>query len=70
MVPNSPEALQTVLKQARDQGIIVVSHEATGIENVDIDIEAFDNAAYGSEIMENLARCMGGRASTCSSSAA
>lgn len=60
VVPNSPEALSAVLKQARDQGIIVVSHEATGIENVDIDIEAFDNASYGSEIMDNLADCMGG----------
>lgn len=60
VVPNSPEALGSVLKQARDQGIIVVAHEATGIENVDIDIEAFDNASYGSEIMDNLGECMGG----------
>ncbi|GGD69137.1 autoinducer 2 ABC transporter substrate-binding protein [Microbacterium murale] len=60
VVPNSPEALANVLGQARDQGIIVVSHEATGMENVDIDIEAFDNASYGSEIMDNLGECMGG----------
>ena len=60
VVPNSPEALESVLKQARDQGIIVVSHEASGITNVDIDIEAFDNASYGSEIMDNLGECMGG----------
>jgi simple sugar transport system substrate-binding protein len=60
VVPNSPEALESVLKQAQDQGIIVVAHEATGIKNVDIDIEAFDNASYGSEIMDNLAECMGG----------
>jgi len=61
VVPNSPEALDSVLKQARDQGIIVVSHEATGIKNVDVDIEAFDNASYGSEIMDNLGECMGGK---------
>jgi simple sugar transport system substrate-binding protein len=60
VVPNSPEALANVLAQAREQGIIVVSHEATGMENVDIDIEAFDNASYGSEIMDNLGECMGG----------
>ena len=60
VVPNSPEALSNVLAQAREQGIIVVSHEASGIENVDIDIEAFDNAAYGSQIMANLGECMGG----------
>ena len=61
VVPNSPEALANVLGQAREQGIIVVSHEATGMKNVDIDIEAFDNASYGSEIMDNLADCMGGK---------
>lgn len=58
VVPNSPEALANVLGQARDEGIIVVSHEATGMENVDIDIEAFDNISYGEEIMDNLAECM------------
>lgn len=59
VVPNSPEALQAVLGQARGQGIKVVSQEATGIQNVDIDIEAFDNAAFGEQIMQNLAQCMG-----------
>ncbi|WP_166997255.1 autoinducer 2 ABC transporter substrate-binding protein [Paramicrobacterium fandaimingii] len=59
VVPNSPKALETVLEQARGQGIIVVTHEAAGIENADIDIEAFDNKAYGAQIMDNLAQCMG-----------
>lgn len=49
-----------MLAQAKQQGIIVVAHEATGIENVDIDIEAFDNADYGADIMENLGQCMEG----------
>ncbi len=61
VVPNSPEALESALTKAREQGIIVVSHEATGMKNVDIDIEAFDNAAYGSDIMKNLGECMGGK---------
>jgi simple sugar transport system substrate-binding protein len=61
VVPNSPEALQDVLGQARATGIKVVSHEATGIQNVDIDIEAFDNAAFGTQIMQNLAQCMSGQ---------
>ena len=63
VVPNSPEALEDVLGQARAQGIIVVAHEASGIQNVDVDIEAFDNAAFGRQIMESLARCMGGQGS-------
>jgi len=58
VVPNDPASLSTVLKQAQDEGIIVVSHEASGIENVDVDIEAFDNASYGENIMTNLAECM------------
>ena len=60
VVPNSPEALSAVLEQARAQGIKVVSHEATGIKNVDADIEAFDNASYGVDIMKNLGECTGG----------
>lgn len=59
VVPNSPEALENVLAQARKQGIVVVSHEATGIKNVDVDIEAFDNAVYGEQIMDSLSSCMG-----------
>jgi simple sugar transport system substrate-binding protein len=59
VVPNSPEALEDILKQAREAGIIVVSHEAAGMVNVDADIEAFDNTWYGEQIMINLAQCMG-----------
>lgn len=60
VVPNSPESLETVLGQARKQGIIVVSHEAAGLKNSDVDIEAFDNASYGASMMDNMAKCMGG----------
>jgi simple sugar transport system substrate-binding protein len=63
VVPNSPEALEDVLGQARAKGIKVVSHEATGIQNVDVDIEAFDNAAFGTQIMQNLGQCMSGQGS-------
>lgn len=58
VVPNDVAGLATVLGDAKDKGIIVVAHEAAGIENVDIDIEAFENKAYGSQIMDNLAECM------------
>jgi simple sugar transport system substrate-binding protein len=59
VVPNSPEALEDIFKQARDAGVIVVTHEAAGMTNVDADIEAFDNTWYGAQIMTNLAACMG-----------
>src|SRR5262252_5232370 len=60
VVPNSPEALEDVLKQAREAGIKVVTHEASNQVNTDVDIEAFDNLAYGSHLMDQLALCMGG----------
>ena len=54
VVPFSVEAVEPVLKKARDRGIVVISHEASNIQNVDFDIEAFDNTAYGAKLMENL----------------
>src|SRR5215469_15453009 len=60
VVPNSPKALEEVLKQAREAGIKVVTHEASNQVNTDVDIEAFDNLAYGSHLMDELALCMGG----------
>ena len=60
VVPNSPEALEAVLKQARAAGIKVVTHEASNQVNTDVDIEAFDNLAFGSYLMDQLASCMGG----------
>ena len=60
VVPNSPEALEDVLKEARAAGIKVVTHEAGNQVNTDVDIEAFDNLAFGSYLMDQLASCMGG----------
>lgn len=59
IVPISVEAVEPVLKKARDQGIIVVAHEASTLQNADYIIEAFDNRAYGAAMMDALARCMG-----------
>lgn len=61
VVPFSVEALEPVLKKARDRGIVVVSHEASNIQNVDFDIEAFDNLAYGANLMKVLGEQMGGK---------
>lgn len=59
VVPFSPEALEPVLKKARDQGIAVVTHEAPSQQNVDYDLEAFRNLEYGAYLMDQLATCMG-----------
>ncbi|HCJ93648.1 MAG TPA: autoinducer 2 ABC transporter substrate-binding protein [Sphaerochaeta sp.] len=60
VVPVDLESLEPVLGQARDAGIVVVTHEGAALENVDYDIEAFSNAGYGAFIMDNLAEAMGG----------
>lgn len=59
VVPFSVEALEPVLKKARDAGIVVITHEADGFQNTDFNIEAFDNADYGRFLMDNLAKAMG-----------
>ncbi|MDR3355066.1 MAG: autoinducer 2 ABC transporter substrate-binding protein [Synergistaceae bacterium] len=61
IVPFSVEAVEPVLKKARDAGIVVISHEASTQENVDLIIEAFDNHAYGANIMKDLGKNMGGK---------
>lgn len=59
VVPFSVEAVEPVLQRARDQGIVVITHEATNIENADYDIEAFDNTAYGAHFMDQMAQLAG-----------
>lgn len=61
IVPFSVEAVEPVLKKARDAGIVVISHEASNIQNVDYDIEAFDNLAYGANLMKVLGEATGGK---------
>ncbi len=58
VVPLEAATLEPALKKARDRKIIVVTHEAAAIKNADYDIEAFDNAAYGRHLMEEMAKRM------------
>ncbi|MCA1971617.1 MAG: autoinducer 2 ABC transporter substrate-binding protein [Caenispirillum sp.] len=60
IVPFSVEAVEPVLKKARDRGIVVIAHEASNITNADYVLEAFDNKAYGAKLMEVLGEYMGG----------
>lgn len=59
VVPVDPGVIEPVLKQAMDAGIVVITHEGASQENTMYDIEAFNNAAYGAFIMDNLAKAMG-----------
>jgi simple sugar transport system substrate-binding protein len=59
IVPMDPTQLDPVLQKAMDAGITVVTHEASSQVNMDYDIEAFDNMAYGAGLMDRLAAEMG-----------
>lgn len=60
VVPMSPEALEPVLKRAMDAGITVITHEAASQQNTSYDLEAFVNEDFGANLMEQMAKCMGG----------
>ena len=60
VVPMSPEALEPVLGKAMESGITVITHEAASQKNTKYDLEAFQNEAFGANLMEHLAQCMGG----------
>jgi simple sugar transport system substrate-binding protein len=57
--PNDPDACEAICKEAMDKGIIVISTEASGMTNVDYDIEAFDESGLGAFLMDELAAQMG-----------
>ena len=61
IVPNDVASIDGVIAKAKEAGIYVVTHEANQIQNADANIEAFDNAAYGAVMMDNLQECMGGK---------
>ncbi|MCT4577753.1 substrate-binding domain-containing protein [Donghicola sp.] len=47
VVPNDEAALEPVLKKARDAGIVVISHEGPGLENVDWNFELASADGFG-----------------------
>jgi simple sugar transport system substrate-binding protein len=54
-----PAVLEGTFKRAMERGIVVVTHEADNQVNTMADVEAFDNADYGTALNERLAECMG-----------
>lgn len=65
VIPSDPDAVETTLAKAREQGIVVISHEAEGMQNVDYDLEAFVNREYGAHMMDVLAEEMGEEGGYC-----
>jgi simple sugar transport system substrate-binding protein len=59
VVPYQVPPMEPVMQKAMENGVVVVTHEASDVKNADYDVEAFDNAGYGRHLMDNLAKCMG-----------
>jgi simple sugar transport system substrate-binding protein len=60
VVPNDEAALEPVLQKAREAGIVVISHEGPGLENVDWNFELASATGFGETHAELLAQKMGG----------
>lgn len=61
VVPNDTQSIAPVLQRARDEGIVVIGHEAPDIlDSVDYNMEAFDNVEHGRRFGMYLAEAMGG----------
>lgn len=61
VTPFDTAAMEPVLEKAREQGIIVITHEAANMENIDYDVEALDNAFVGELMMKNIGEHIGGK---------
>ena len=59
VVPIDPAALEPVLADAMEKGIVVVTHEGSTQQNTMVNIEAFVNKDFGGFLMDNLAKTMG-----------
>ncbi len=57
--PSTPGACQTVLKQAADAGIVVVTHEGASQPRTRWRDVSLQQRKYGAFIMDNLAQAMG-----------
>ncbi len=56
VVPNDTQVLEPIMQKGLDAGILMVSQEAPGIQNAEIDIEFLIAEKYGSDVMELFVR--------------
>ena len=59
MAPNDTAAMEAIAAEARAAGVVVITHEAAGMQNIDFNLEAFDDAGMGAFLMDQLASMMG-----------
>jgi len=59
VTPNDATALEPVFRNARDEGIVIITHESPDQQGKDYDIELIDNEAFGRHHWDMLAENMG-----------
>lgn len=61
VVPNNASSVEPVFKQARDQNIVVITHESVGQKEADYDVEMIENDKFGRYMMDQFAKHSGGK---------
>ncbi|MFZ7217940.1 substrate-binding domain-containing protein [Avibacterium avium] len=61
IVPNDSSALEPVLKKAKQNGIVVLTHESVGQPSADWDIEIIDNVQFAADYVEEVAKAINGQ---------
>jgi len=59
ITPNDATALEPVFKKAREQGILILTHESPDQAGKDVDIELIDNVAFARRTWDMLVEGMG-----------
>ena len=59
IVPNNAQSLEPVLAQAKQQGMVVITHESPNQKNADFDIEMIDNEKFGRFGLDKMVQFMG-----------
>lgn len=61
IVPNDSSALEPVLKKAKQNGIVVLTHESVGQPSADWDIEIIDNVQFAADYVEEVVKAINGQ---------
>jgi simple sugar transport system substrate-binding protein len=59
VVPNDANSLVPVFQRAKQQKVVVITHESPDQPNADYDIEMIDNNTYGDKFVEELVKVVG-----------
>jgi simple sugar transport system substrate-binding protein len=61
VVPNNGVACEPVFQRAKEEGIVVITHESPDQKYADYDVEMIDNTLWGTMQLDQLAELMGGK---------